>query len=426
MKLRRRLFFVAVLATPALLGLLAVGVFLFAQQGGAAPFRLPVQRSAPTTSASLVERGQYLARIGNCVGCHTVEGGVALAGGRAFRTDYGTVYSSNLTADPQHGIGDWSSEEFRHAMRHGVSRNGVLSPVFPYASFQHLSDDDLDALLAFLRSAPAASAPRQPNAFSFPANLPGAMTAWRLLYFRPAARLAPTGDAAQRGAYLVEGLGHCGTCHASRGAFASRADGGGLWGARSGGWFAPGLHAAALQRYAEGDIARYLMGDAVNGAGGYGLMADVIARNLQYLSKDDALAIEAYLRTLPAPPPKPARAARLQASQRSLRLGRQVYERHCADCHGAEGEGTAAYPALRGSSAITVEDPINLIKLVLLGAVAPTTPGQPAPYSMPPFAHSLTAAEVADVVNFLRQQANPEALPVDVDLVHAIGGFDQP
>ena len=410
--------------TPALLALGAVASVLFLRQGGMAPFQLPGARSLPVVTPQLAERGRYLARLGNCVGCHTTNGGPRLAGGRAFHTEYGTVYSTNLTPDRQHGIGDWSREEFRHAMRHGVSRHGVSSPVFPYSSFRHLSDEDLDALRAFLSTVPPSARPRTPNALEFPANLPGAMMMWRLLFLRPPAPPVSSDATAARGEYLVRGIGHCATCHASRGAFASFELDRALWGARVAGWHAPALHGLGLKRFAEGELARYLQGGAPRAVGAYGLMADVVSRNLQYLSDEDALAIEVYLRTLQPPPPEDAPQLRLRAGEQSLRVGRTVYEEHCAACHGDEGQGEPdKYPSLRDSPAIVGKDPVNLIKLVLFGAVAPSTSINPLPYTMPPSSHVLTADEVAGVVNYLRVQADTDAMPVSPDNVRALGGI---
>jgi mono/diheme cytochrome c family protein len=427
MKPRRTLLIVAVLAVPLILALLAASFVLLSLQGGMAPFRVPEQGARPAATPAMIERGQYLATIGNCSGCHTARGGTPLAGGRAFRTTYGVVHSTNLTPHPQHGIGAWTAEEFRHAMRHGVSRNGVLSPVFPYASFRHLTDADLDALLAYLGTVPSSDTPRTGNALRFPASLPGAMAAWRLLYFRPAPQREQADPTLARGAYLVEGIGHCATGQASRGALASQAGGNQLWGARNAGWYAPPLHDAALSRFDQGDVAGYLRGAAPGGIGAYGLMADVVAGNLQYLTKEDAGAIEAYLRQLPPPPRGREPQLRRRATHESLAAGRDIYDRHCADCHGDRGEGEPGkYPPLRGSSAVAADDAVNLINLVLFGAVAPSTPLNPAPYTMPPFAQVLSASEVAAVVNVLRLQENEAAVPVDASGIQAVSGSARP
>ena len=413
---------------PALLLLAAGASFLVARQGGLVPFRVP-QGGVRSVSrdAAVVERGRYLATLGNCEGCHTWKGGPAYGGGRAFRTPYGTVYSSNLTPHAGHGIGAWSFEEFAHAMRHGVSRNGVQSPVFPYASFRHLGDADLQALFAYLGTLPPVAQPRSRNNFDFPASAPGAMAAWRVLYYRPVplALPSPPDSPAARGALLVNGIGHCATCHAARGSFASQAGAAELLGARNAGWFAPALHQASLARFAPGTLADYLRGGTASGFASHGRMADVIARNLQHLAPSDAMDIEAYLRTLPAPPPPRAAAIAARVAGEERDRGGAVYAEHCADCHGERGEGELpAYPALAGSSAVTAPDPINLVKLILFGAVAPTTALNPAPYTMPPFAQSLSADEVAALANHLRLQANPQASPVTAADVRAVGGID--
>jgi mono/diheme cytochrome c family protein len=421
----RRVLQAFALVLPLALALIASVGALLQLQGGMEPFRVPRGGTTPTTSPAQIEHGRYLAAIGNCIGCHTLPEGAPLAGGVPFRTPYGTVYSSNITPDVERGIGRWSSEEFRHAMRHGVSRNGVLSPVFPYASFRHLGDDDLDALLAYLLAQTPAAAPRRPAQYTWPANLPGAMLGWRMLHYRPVPLAPAASDAERRGVYLVEGIGHCGTCHRSRGALASQAAGPPLWGARNAGWYAPALHAASMARFGDGEVARYLRGDAPRGIGAYGLMADVVAGNLQHLTADDADAIEAHLRSLPAPPTRRALPAASRVGDASLALGREVYGRHCADCHGERGEGEPdASPTLIASAAVVAPDPLNLIKLVMFGAVAPSTPRNPMPYTMPPFAQQLGATEIAAVVNLLRVQENPQASPVSEAEVRALGGIE--
>ena len=168
---RRALGWTLLALAPLLLLALAIGGVLLARQGGLAPYRVPtVERTVVASSPALLAEGEYLARIGNCATCHTTHGGTPYAGGRAFRTPYGTIHSTNLTPDPRSGIGEWSLAEFRHVMRHGVSRNGVLYPAFPYAHFALLADADLDALYAFLASLPASESATPPNRLEFPAS----------------------------------------------------------------------------------------------------------------------------------------------------------------------------------------------------------------------------------------------------------------
>lgn len=422
MKLPRRLLFASIVLLPLLLIVAGWILLLLAQQGGLEPFRVPTGGERRVdASPALVERGQYLARLGNCAGCHTRHGGTPYAGGRAFATPYGTIYSSNISSDPVHGIGAWTREEFRHTMRHGISRNGVQSPVFPYANFAHLPQGDVDALFAFLATVPASSEAPTADVLEFPASLPGAMTAWRLLYYRPVvAAAAPDAPPQwQRGRELVTGIGHCAVCHATRGSFASLADAAALEGARIPGWYAPALNRQTLAHYAEGELALYLRGATVADHSAYGRMADVIAVNLQHLQSGDADAVETYLRSLPPPRPLP-RTDRGPIAWKDLGRGEQIYREHCADCHGGDGRGKAGkYPALTNSSAVTGPDPINAVKLVLFGAAAPNTALNARPYTMPPFARTLSSADVAAVVNVMRKRwGNPERAVSAEDVSH--------
>lgn len=418
----------AALLAPLLMLLLSLALYGLVQQGGLAPFRVPTgeARVVPTDPA-LVERGAYLARIGNCAGCHTATGGEAYAGGRAFSSDYGTVYSSNLTPDPAFGIGDWSLAEFAHAMRHGVSRNGIASPVFPYANFAQLPERDIEALFAYLgQLAPVARAPPE-AVMVFPANLPGALLTWRLLYHRPAELQPVDGMDAdwQRGRELVNGIGHCAMCHGQRGRFASLAADAELGGSRISGWYAPPLHAGSLDgRFEPGSVATYLRGGTAHDRGGYGAMADVIATSTRHLSEQDAQGIETYLRSLPALTLAEGPANRLRASGEHLREGRALYAQHCADCHGDEGRGEPGrYPALVDSAAVIGSDPVNLVKLIALGAIAPSTSLNPRPHSMPPSAHRLNAREIAALVNDIRERWGSRPRPITPDEVRELGGM---
>ncbi len=429
MSLRRRFALIGIVSLPLLLAAIAIVSALVLRQGGLEPFDVPSASSEqPASGPTLVEQGRYLARVGNCGGCHTARGGEPFAGGRAFATGYGTVYSSNLTPDPQHGIGDWSLQEFRHAMRHGVSRNGVQSPVFPYANFAHLDDAELDALFAYLRMQPAIAKAPPDDDFSFPANLPGAMTAWRLLNYRPVALpdAATQSGAWQRGRRLVNGVGHCAMCHGARGSLATLSDESFLAGNRLRGWYAPPLNSVALDDFANGQLARYLRTGVSSHSAAYGNMADVVFENLQHLTPPDAAAIETYLASLPAPAPVPQRRHRIDAPADRIARGDRLYEKHCADCHGDDGLGEPdKYPSLVGSAAITADDPINLVKLILFGGSAPTTAANPQPYTMPPFAQQLSNEDVAMLVNALRQRWGSPMQPVTPQDVNLLGGIEQ-
>ena len=437
MNLRRAFVITGVLLLPLLLLLLAAGALLFARQGGFDALRVPIGPDVAVlevdATPAALERGRYLAQLGNCQACHTPRGGTPFAGGRAFPTPYGTVFSSNLTPDPVHGIGDWSPAEFRHAMRHGVSRNGLQSPVFPYANFARLDDADLDALFVFLRALPPLDAAVPENALEFPATLPGAMLAWRMLHYRPAppATMPAAADgpgtqpaSLRRGKYLVDGIGHCALCHGTRGAMGSLPAEGYLAGGSipGVGWYAPPLDEASLARFDVEELATYLRSGNSDHGAAYGLMADVVVASLRHLEPADARAMAAYLRSVPAHP-RPPVATAMQVSGQQYARGAALYETRCASCHGDDGEGEPGkYPPLVGAVAVTAPDPANAVRMVLYGGVPPSNDLNPQPYSMPPFAHQLPTQDIAAVVNYMRQRWGDAPRAVTADDIGLLGG----
>lgn len=431
----RRLVVVAfAVLLPLLLLAGAVGATLIARQGGLAVLRVPTDGArAPATDAATIVRGEYLVRIGDCAACHTRRGGAPFAGGRAFRGDWGTLYSTNLTPDPEHGLGRWSNAEFRHAMRHGVSRRGLLYPVFPYANFARLDEADLDAIFAYLSSLPPVAEAPPANALEFPANRRGALLVWRMLHERPQPLPAVAGqsEAWQRGRYLVAGLGHCVMCHGTRGARGSLPGGDAMAGGRipGEGWYAPPLDGAALARYDDEALAHYLRAGTSAHGSAYGAMAEVVSASLQYLSADDALAIAGYLKSLPPPPPARVPPPLVRAGVDAPAVsGARIYADHCADCHGKDGEGEPGrYPPLRDAVALTAPDPVNAVRLVLYGAAEPVTALNRRPYTMPPYAQRLDDAEIAAVVTMARATFGGRSRPVtasEVRALHGINGSD--
>ncbi len=416
------------IAFPFVALLLAIGGVLIAGQGGFAALHVPAGESAPVSSdAATLRRGEYLARLGNCTTCHSVRGGAPLAGGRPFVTPWGTLYSSNLTPDPDTGIGDWSLAEFRHAMKHGVSRRGALYPAFPFQNFQHLETGDVDAIFAWLRSQPAVAAPVPANRLEGIAGWRAAMVGWRMVFHRPHPLAeVPARDADwQRGRYLVEGLGHCAMCHGQRGAWGSmvpmlRHAGGDIPGQ---GWHAPALDRDALARWRVPDLAEYLRSGVAPQASAYGPMAEVIQSSLQYLSADDARAIATYLLELP-PAPKIARRPVYPVERARNLVGitsATLYNTHCGDCHGADGRGRErVYPPLAGNPQVLASDPVNLIRVTLFGAAAPTTAGNPAPHSMPPFTGRLTDADLIAILNHVRGSWGNDATAIGTTQLQAV------
>ena len=367
--------------------------------------------------------------------CHTARGGEPYAGGRSIETPFGAVHTSNLTPDAQSGLGNWSAAHFWRAMHNGRSRDGrLLVPAFPYTSFTQITRDDSDALFAYLRSLPAVFQPNQPHALRFPFDSQAALAVWRALYFKPAAYTPQAAQSAQwnRGAYLVQGLGHCSACHSARNALGATAGGldlaGGLIPMQN--WYAPSLtspHEAGVADWPIQDIVS-LLKNGVSARGSVaGPMAGVVLGSTQYLSANDLEAMAQYLKDLP---PSPARAPSPAAAQAPAgtapAVGAKLYDQHCAQCHGKNGEGIAgAYPALAGNRAVTMPQTANLVQIVLNGGYAPATEGNPRPYGMPPFVLVLSDADIAAVLTHLRQSWGNQAggvTALDVNRIRANQG----
>jgi mono/diheme cytochrome c family protein len=370
------------------------------------------EAQAPATPEQ-IERGSYLARVGNCAHCHTARDGLPYAGGRAIDTPFGQVLSTNITPDRLAGIGTWSAQDFWRALHHGMAKDGrALYPAFPYTSFTRISRADSDALFAYLQSVPEASTLRQPHALRWPYNTALALRVWRALYFKPAASVptAPT-DVAARGAYLVDGLGHCMECHAARnalGAMASSGKGGAVLPGSQ--WFAPALNDPAqgsVAAWSEAETVRFLQTGINALAQASGPMADVVLHGTQYLSDADAQAMAVHLRALPQA------AAAPTATDATAANGAQLYTDHCAACHGLQGLGQpGAYPALAGNRAVTLTPTNNLVLTVLGGGFGPSTHGNPQPFGMPPYMLQLNEAEIAAVLTYVRNAWGNQAAPV--------------
>jgi mono/diheme cytochrome c family protein len=369
-----------------------------------------------TTEANIA-RGAYLARAGDCMACHTARGGVPWAGGRALETPFGRLVAPNITPEPTTGIGNWSADDFWRALHNGKSKDGrLLYPAFPYTNYTKVTRPDADALFAYLRSLPPVRQPNAPHELRFPYNQQLTLAGWRLLYFKPGVQqLEPERDARwNRGAYLVEGLGHCSACHSTRNQFGATDNtlGGGLIPML--GWYAPSLTSdaeAGLGKWNEAHIVRLLGTGVAPGASVTGPMAEVVAQSLQYLTQDDLGAMAVYLKSLPAGPAR-ERAAAPPPPEQAMRAGEKLFGEHCATCHGERGEGKGPYPALAGNRALTLNEPVNAIRVVLNGGFAPGTQGNPRPYGMPPFGHVLDDAQVATLVTYLRASWGNAASPV--------------
>lgn len=371
--------------------------------------------------SAAVARGAYLAQVGHCAGCHTDRGGPPYAGGRVLATPFGGVVAANLTPDVDTGLGRWSSAAFRRALRDGRSADGrALLPVCPYPNFSLVSSADADDLLAYLRSLPPQRNAVPDHRLRWPYALPAARSAWRALHFRPARLPDPPPEARvdwARGAYLVGGLAHCSACHGRRNAWGAT---GGAWDFRGGpmpaqGWLAPSLTdpaQAAVSTWNEAEVVALLRDGRNDRATVSGPMALVVAHSLQHLHEADARAMAEYLRRLPSTP-QAVPAARPPPDAAQQRAGLQLYDQHCADCHGKAGEGVAdAGPPLAGNRALALASPVNVMRVVLGGGFGPATAAVPRPPGMPPFATTLSDEQLADVVNHVRWRFGGQAVPV--------------
>jgi mono/diheme cytochrome c family protein len=381
----------------------------------------PPTRTAALAPAARVARGAYLARAGDCMACHTTRGGVPFAGGRAMPTPFGTMITPNITSDRDTGIGAWSADDFWRALHNGKARDGrLLYPAFPYTNYTRISRDDADALYAYFQSVPAAHQPNQPHQLRFPYNQQFMLALWRTLYFKPAVFREQAAQSADwnRGAYLVEGLGHCAACHSERNTLGATSDtlSGGMIPVL--GWYAPSLTAdaeAGLGEWKPEHVAALLKTGISPRATVFGPMAEVVQQSLQHLNDADIHAMTVYLRALPGTAEKSddERDTSAQAKQ-FLLAGARLYHNHCVDCHGANGKGLPpGVPPLAGNRALTMEEAVNPIRIVLNGGFAPGTAGNPRPYGMPPFGHLLNDSEVAAVVSYLRSAWGNNAPPVN-------------
>ncbi len=346
-------------------------------------------------------RGQYLARMADCAACHMGQDGT-LSGGRAFRTPFGTIYGSNITPDPDHGIGAYSDDEWVAALQQGVGRGGKhLYPAMPYVAYTEMSRDDALAIKTYLMTLPSSAAVTPEPKMRFPFNIRFLIVIWNYFY-NPDKRFAPDAsrDAAwNRGAYLAEALGHCQQCHTPRNFLQGLKTGQAYAGALQQGWIAyniTGDTQSGIGAWSESDIATYLATGHADGHGtASGPMAEAVTYSLRYLTQEDAQALAHYVKSV-----APIRTAVLPAATHVAEdaLGARIYEGACASCHRLNGTGAgSAAASLAGDR--TASDPggTNLVQIVLRGGRLGTTLGDQV---MPGFADGYTDAELAAVANY--------------------------
>ena len=385
---------------------------------GTIPTQLLTQPITESThNVAQLRRGQYLVAAGDCMSCHLREGGEPLAGGLGLKTPFGVIYTPKITSDKETGIGNWTSDQFYRAMHEGIDDEGEnLYPAFPYPWFTLVSREDDDAILAFLKTTPAVKYTPPKNDLTFPLEFRFTVKGWNLLYFNPRDFQADANQSLEwnRGAYLVNGLGHCGGCHTPKNALGADKPKLELHGATLDSWVAPDLTAndrTGLGAWSIDDVAEYLRNGRNAHAGAGGAMADVITYSTSLISDTDRHAMAVYLKSQAASPS----VASAQSDPAAMRRGAAIYSDACASCHLENGVGQPRYfPPLGPNAMLEQADPIGLEHLILAGGRIGISPSHPSLLTMPSFAWKLSDQEVADLSTFIRNSWGNQAEAVSV------------
>jgi len=400
-----------------------------------APDRETGEAPQPATpaSADAVTRGRELVGLGGCQSCHTARGGALFAGGRPIPTPFGVFYAPNITPDAATGLGSWSATDFWRALHDGYSKKGgALYPTFPYTNYTRISRQDAEAMYAYLRTIQPVKQVNRHHELKFPYDYRPLLLAWRWLFFRPGVYQSDPAHDTQwnRGAYLVQGLGHCSACHEARNALGATRSEAGPTGGLVLNWYAPSLvtpREAGVQHWTDAEVMTLLKTGVLDTrAMTVGPMAEVVAESLQHTPDDELQAMATYLRSLPAmEPPAQATATQtpyvLRPAERAR--GEELYKKNCANCHGDHGEGRdPAAPPLVNNRTITMASAVNPIRLVLFGGYPPGTAGNPRPFGMPPFSLTLDDEQIAEVLNYVRTSWGNSAHPVRGEEVSANRG----
>lgn len=403
----------------------------------------PAAASFPAAYDGQIAQGAYLAKIGGCAACHTApDGGAPFAGGRGVPSPLGKIYSTNITSDPAHGIGSYSFGEFERAMREGITAGGRrLYPAMPYTAYAKVSDEDMRALYRYLqKGVPPAATDPTPTKLAFPFNQRWMLRWWNLAFApRGVYEVKPEHDQRwNRGAYLTQGIGHCGACHTPRGpAFQERGydekSQHFLSGEVNDHWFGANLTnepGAGLGRVSSGQIASLLRSGQADGLAVHGSMTEEVELVLQYLSADDASAIAAYLKTLPGQRgataflPDAGAAWSLADGNHTGDLesvGSAAYRGFCAGCHQSDGQGILGiFPRLAGNPSVLAQDASGLVRLVAEGGRVPKTMHNTSSASMPAFSETLTDVQQAQVLSYVRSAWGNSAPPVTTAQVSEI------
>jgi len=386
----------------------------------------PVAASAATRADpqdfETIERGRYLTIVGDCAACHTlVSSGHQLAGGRPLETPFGTLLSPNITPDPETGIGAWSDDEFVNALTKGTGRHGTrLYPAMPYTYMTKVSREDALAIRAYLNTLPAVRNDVNPNQLPFPFNMRWIMAVWDALFFKPAP-FQPVHDKSpewNRGAYLAEGLAHCGLCHTPKNFLGGDKTDQRLQGYALQGWFAPDItndKRRGLGSWSVDDIAEYLKTGHNQTTAATGLMSETVSLSTSHMTDADLKAIAVYFKDQ-AGQQKAQNDTRSDPKDATMTMGKNIFADECSGCHTPNGKGTPnMFPSVNGSAVVQQSDPTTMLRVVLRGARSVGTDKAPTAPAMPAFSWYLNDEQVAAVVTYVRNAWGNSAPPVSAD-----------
>jgi len=374
--------------------------------------------------ADQIIRGQYQAALGDCAGCHTRPGGKPLAGGLPLETPFGALIPPNITPDSETGIGDWSEADFHNMMKTGTGHDGVrLYPAMPYPAYTRMTDQDISDLWAYLTTVDPVSNKVEANQLPFPLNIRLSMWGWNLLNFSPTPFTPDPSKSAEwnRGAYIVQGAGHCGTCHTPKSFLGADKDSVFLQGASLQGWFAPDITnngQSGLGKWSEDDVIQYLKTGVNAHSIASGPMAEAVENSTSKMTDADLKAVAVYLKSLGsdtgnAQPAKP--------DQARMVTGEAIYRDNCSACHGGDGSGSSPlFPALAGNSVIAQGSTETLARVILAGSQAVHTEHARTTPAMPSLAWRLNDQEVADVLTYVRNSWGNAASAVSSGDVAAV------
>jgi mono/diheme cytochrome c family protein len=370
-----------------------------------------------------IERGRYLAIAGDCTSCHSAPGsGQPFAGGRSIETPFGIVVGANITPDSETGIGAWSDESFVRALREGKGHDGeLLYPAMPYPYYTKLSESDALAIRAYLNTVKPVRNAVVSNKLPFPLDIREGMAAWNALYFTSGEFKPDSTKTAEwnRGAYLVEGLGHCGACHTPKSALGGDDRAHTFQGYALQGWFAPNItndNERGLGWWSVADIVAYLKNGHNSTSASTGIMAEEITLSSSHMTDADLTAIATYLKALPGQTASPP--AGISASDPEMVAGEAIYADECSACHGLDGKGVPyLFPSPAGSPNVRSADPASLIRVVIEGARSVATAREPTGPGMPSFAWKLSDDQAAAVLTYIRNSWGASAPIVEASQI---------